>query len=76
MYETDNKDVIADVIIKDETVWMTQKQMSQLFEVGIPAISKHLSNIFEDGELDQNSVISKMEITASDNKVYSTKFYS
>lgn len=41
IYEKDNNSVIADVIIKDETIWMTQKQMSELFEVGVPAISKH-----------------------------------
>lgn len=63
MYETDNNKVISDVFVMDETIWMTQKQMSELFEVGIPAISKHLSNIFEEKELDENVVVSKMEIT-------------
>lgn len=64
------------VMYKDETIWATQKAMAQLFDVGVPAISKHLKNIFESGELDGNSVISKMETTASDGKIYQTAFYS
>ena len=51
------------VVIKDETIWCTQKAMSRLFGVGIPAINKHLKNIFEEGELDEDVVVSKMEIT-------------
>jgi hypothetical protein len=64
------------VVIKDETIWCTQKAMAQLFAVGVPAISKHLKNIFEEGELVADSVISKMETTAADNKIYETSFYS
>ena len=51
------------VVIKDETIWCTQKAMAQLFGVGVPAVSKHLKNIFEEGELDKEVVVSKMEIT-------------
>lgn len=51
------------VVIKDETLWCTQKAMAQLFGVGVPAISKHLKNIFEEGELSREVVVSKMEIT-------------
>lgn len=64
------------VVIKDETIWCTQKAMAQLFGVGVPAISKHLKNIFEESELVSDSVVSKMETTASDNKTYETTFYS
>lgn len=64
------------VMYKDETIWATQKAMAQLFDVGVPAISKHLKNIFESGELDGISVISKMETTASDGKNYDTTFYN
>ena len=64
------------VIIKDDTIWCTQKAMAQLFGVGVPAISKHLKNIFEEGELQMDAVIYKMETTAADNKNYSTTFYS
>lgn len=49
------------VILKDETIWCTQKAMAQLFNVGVPAISKHLNNIFEEGELDKDTTLSKME---------------
>ena len=64
------------VVIKDETIWCTQKAMAQLFGVGVPAVSKHLKNIFEEGELMADSVISKMETTASDGKIYQTSFYN
>ena len=62
------------VVIKDETIWCTQKAMAQLFGVGVPAISKHLKNIFEEGELTADSVISKMETTATDAKTYETSY--
>ncbi len=64
------------VMYKGETIWATQKAISQLFDVGVPAISKHLKNIFENGELVENSVISKMETTASDGKNYNTTYYN
>lgn len=64
------------VVIKEETLWCTQKAMAQLFGVGVPAISKHLKNIFEEGELFADSVISKMETTAADGKNYTTTYYS
>lgn len=51
------------VLYKDENIWATQKAMAELFDVGIPAISKHLKNIFEEGELQKDVVVSKMEIT-------------
>lgn len=76
LYNLPNEDGKVQVIIKDETLWCTQKAMAQLFDVGVPAISKHLKNIFEEGELSVDSVVSKMEITASDNKRYNTTFYA
>ena len=76
LYNMPDEDGKVQVIIKDETIWCTQKAMAQLFGVGVSAISKHLKNIFEDGELCADSVISKMEITAADGKNYSTSFYS
>lgn len=63
LYSLPEEDGKVQVIVKEETIWCTQKAMSQLFGVGIPAISKHLSHIFEECELDKNVVISKMEIT-------------
>ena len=62
--------------VSDETLWRTQKTMAQIFGVGVPAISKHLKNIFEEGELVADSVISKMETTAADGKNYTTTYYS
>ena len=53
---------------EDETVWLTQKLMAQLFDVGVPMINEHLKNIFSSGELIQNSVIRKFRITAADSK--------
>ena len=73
MPEADGK---VQVVIKEETLWCTQKAMAQLFGVGVPAISKHLKNIFEEGELFADSVISKMETTAADGKNYTTTYYS
>ena len=74
LYNMPDENGKVQVVIKDETIWCTQKALAQLFGVGIPAISKHLKNIFEEGELLMDSVVSKMEITA--NKNYSTSFYS
>lgn len=65
-----------DVRVQQETVWLTQQQIAQLFGVKQPAISKHLKNIFESGELDENSVHSILEYTAADGKSYQTKFYN
>lgn len=63
LYTSGDTDVNIDVVIRDETLWVTQKAMAELFNVGVPAISKHLANIFGSGELDENVVISKMETT-------------
>ena len=62
LYETEDGKVNVDVILKDETIWLSQKSMSELFDVNVPAINKHLNNIYEEKELDKNSTISKMEI--------------
>lgn len=76
LYNMPDADGKVQVVIKGETLWCTQKAMAQLFGVGIPAISKHLKNIFEEGELVADSVISKMETTAADGKNYATTYYS
>lgn len=61
IYSTPQEDIKVNVIIKDETLWLTQKAMSELFGVQIPAVSKHIKNIFSEGELSENTTISKME---------------
>lgn len=76
LYNMPDADGKVQVVIKGETLWCTQKAMAQLFGVGVPAISKHLKNIFEEGELVADSVISKMETTAADGKNYATTYYS
>ncbi|MGI6717783.1 MAG: hypothetical protein ACOX4D_01305 [Bacteroidales bacterium] len=63
IYNTPEEEVSINVVIKDETIWLTQKALAELFGVGVPAISKHLKNIFEEGELMEDVVVSKMEIT-------------
>lgn len=76
LYNMPDADGKVQVVINGETLWCTQKAMAQLFGVGVPAISKHLKNIFEEGELVADSVISKMETTAADGKNYTTTYYS
>lgn len=61
LYKAENEDVSVNALIKDETIWLTQKAMAELFGVDTPAISKHLSNIYADGELAQDATVSKME---------------
>ncbi len=61
LYTTPDGTVRIDTIFQDETIWLTQKKMAELFDVNVPAISKHLSNIFKEGELLKEATISKME---------------
>ena len=63
LYNMPDEEGKVQVVVKDETIWCSQKAMAQLFGVGIPAISKHLKNIFAEGELQKEVVVSKMEIT-------------
>ena len=65
IFQAEAKEQGVEVYYKDENIWATQKAMATLFDVNVPAISKHLKNIFESGELKDDSVVSKMEITAS-----------
>lgn len=64
------------VLIKDETMWLTQKQMAELFDCSADNVSLHLKNIFANEELDKNSVTEKFSATASDGKNYLTQFYN
>ncbi|RFO97896.1 cell filamentation protein Fic [Rhodoferax lacus] len=76
LYTAANGDIHLQVAVRDETVWLTQKAMADLFAVGVPAINKHLKNIFDTGELLAPSVISILETTAADGKRYKTKYYN
>ncbi len=63
IYKAEQEDISVNAVIKDETIWLTQKSMAELFGVQIPAISKHLKHIFAEGELNESMVVSEMEIT-------------
>jgi len=76
LYTAPNGAIKVEVLLSGETLWLTQKRMAELFGVGVPAVSKHLKNIFESNELDQNSVISILETTADDGKKYQTQYYN
>ncbi|HOF71456.1 MAG TPA: virulence RhuM family protein [Verrucomicrobiota bacterium] len=76
LYTAPDGAVKVDVYFKDETVWLTQKALAELFGVKVPAINKHLKNIFGSGELVENAVISILETTAADGKNYQTRYYN
>ncbi len=76
LYTGNDGKINIEVFLKDETVWLTQKAISELYGVQRPAITKHLKNIFDSGELQGDSVSSILEHTASDGKKYKTKFYN
>lgn len=76
LYTDLNGNVSINVVLKNETIWLTQKNMAELFGVQKAAISKHLSNIFEQGELSENAVVSILETTASDGKNYKISHYN
>ena len=76
LYTTAQGNVKIEVLFESETFWLSQKKIAELFGVERPAITKHLKNIFEFGELQEISVSSKMEHTATDGKKYQTQFYN
>lgn len=82
IYNIPGEEASVSVVVKDETIWLTQKAMAELFGVGVPAISKHLKNIFEEGELMEEVVISILETTtehgaiAGKTQTNLTKFYN
>lgn len=76
LYEIENKQETVSVTFKDETFWLTQKAMSELFGCSSDNISLHLKNIFSEGELIKDSVTEKFSATASDGKNYLTQFYN
>ena len=62
VYNLPDEDVSIDIFVKDEDIWISQKGMAELFDVNVPAISKHLNNIYDELELDREATVSKMEI--------------
>ena len=76
LYTTPNSDIKVEIYMHNETVWLPQKRMAELFGVDRTVITKHLKNIFESKELEENSVSAKIAHTAQDGKSYNTKFYN
>lgn len=75
-YTTPNGKVKVEIYLQNETIWLTQQKIADLFGVDRSVITKHLKNIFESNELDKNSVSAKIAHTASDGKTYTTQFYN
>ena len=75
-YQSPDGSVNIEVLFAEENIWLTQKKMSELFDCSVDNISLHLKNIFDQKELDQNSVVEEYSATAADGKKYKTKFYS
>jgi len=76
LYQTPNGKVKVEIFLRDENIWLTQAMMADLFDIDRSVITKHLKNIFESHELEENSVCANYAQTASDGKNYSTKFYN
>ena len=76
LYKTDDGQVEVDVILEDETVWLSQNQMALLFQTTKQNVSQHISKIFEEGELDRDSVVKEFFTTAADGKKYRTQYYN
>lgn len=76
MYQSAEENVSVNAVIKDETIWLSQKGMAELFDCSTDNISLHLKNIFSDGELTKDSVTEKISVTAADGKNYPTQFYN
>jgi len=76
IYQTENNDIRIQTRLQDETVWLNRQQLSELFKRDIKTIGKHINNIFDEGELDKNSVVANFATTAADAKVYQVDFYN
>ncbi len=76
LYQTEDGKITIDVDLKEETVWLSQKQMGELFDKNTRTVNEHIKNIFKEGELDENSVIRKFRITAQDGKNYNVNYYN
>ncbi len=76
IFQTSTGKVNIDVFFQNDTLWLTQKKMAELFEKGRSTISEHLNNIFGEGELDENSICRYFRHTAKDGKLYNTKYYN
>jgi len=76
LYQTDDGKTKIETRLEDETVWLTQAQIGELFQKSKATISEHISNVFEEGELEERSVVRNFRTTAGDGKLYNTNFYN
>lgn len=76
IYTSEDGSISLDTKLENETIWLTQKQMAELFDKNIRTVNEHINNIFKEGELDKNSVIRNFRTTANDGKQYDTNFYN
>ena len=76
IYQTEDGQTKIDVKLEDETVWLTQAQLCELYQTSKSNISEHIKHIFEEGELEENSVVRKFRTTASEGKNYSVSYYN
>ena len=76
IFKTTDGKLSIDVNLNEDTVWLNQKQMGELFDRDYKTISKHINNIFNEGELEKNSVVANFEITGTDGKNYKVEFYN
>src|SRR3989344_9404127 len=76
LYTSPNGEIKVDVFFHKENIWLTQKRMAELFDVGRSVITKHPQNIFDNKELDESSVSAKIAHTASDGKTHQTQYYN
>ena len=76
IYQTEDGNTHIDVKIEDETIWLTQNQLVELYQTSKSNVSEHIKHIYEDGELDEDSVVRKFRTTASDGKKYNVIYYN
>ena len=76
IYQTDDGETQIDVKFEDETIWLTQAQLCELYQTSKANVSEHIKNIFSEGELDKDSVVRKFRTTADDGKTYNVTYYN
>ena len=76
IYTSEDGSISLDTKLENDTIWLSQKQMAELFDKNVRTVNEHINNIFTEGELDKNSVIRNFRITANDCKNYDTNFYN
>ena len=76
IYQTEDKKTRIQTRLQDETVWLNRHQMAELFDRDVKTIGKHINNVFNEGELDKDSVVAKFATTAEDRKTYQVEYYN